>query len=222
MWIWKSIRGGVEVMDGSSGRKRPLWVPLGPILGGVLLFLFAASGGFVVGGVGLTIEGNAWKLLLSAVGVGLMAAGVLMLADEENEGAAPRARKGAVGTADWRIKIIRPVRFQRQMRVEGGYLNRPPDGMLRLFTVMEDGRFRPQSVVTFDEANRRWSGKVDLGAGPYYSVYVVAAFVDAAGLALWDYYYQVGRETNWEPVVGSFGEYALECDRFLVEGVINE
>jgi hypothetical protein len=63
---------------------------------------------------------------------------------------------------------------------------------------------------------------VDLGPGPYYSVYVVVAFVDAAGAALWDYFYQVGGQTNWEPVVGEFNDVAVECDRFLVEGVIYE
>jgi hypothetical protein len=156
------------------------------------------------------------------VGLALVAIGVLLLADERTVGAEPRAGRDVKGTADYRVKMMRPVRFHRQMVVEGGYLNRPPEGSLRLFTVMEDGRFRPQSIAVFDDVNRRWSGKVDLGPGPYYSVYVVVAFVDAAGIALWDYFYQVGQETNWEPVVGSFADYAVTCDRFLVEGAINE
>ena len=209
-------------MGGSSGGKRPLWVPVGGILGGVVLFLFAASGGFAVGGLALTVEDIAWKLLLSAAGLALVAIGVLLLADERNRGVEPPVGRAVKGTADCQIRMLRPRRYQRRMQIEGGYLNQPPEGSLRLFTVMEDGRFQPQSIVKFDEMSRRWSGMVDLGAGPYYSVYVVVAFVGATGTALWDYYYQVGRETNWEPIAGRFGDYATECDRFLVEGVINE
>ena len=209
-------------MGGSTGRKRPLWVPVGLIVGGLLLFMFAAAGGVSLGGLPLMIESNGWRLLLSAAGLGLVALGGLLLADEGNRGAEPGDRKGVEGNGECQVKMLRPARFQRRMVVEGGYLNRPPKGALRLFTVLEDGRFRPQSIVTFDELNRRWSGKVDLGPGSYHSVYVVVAFVDEAGAALWDYFYQVGRETNWEPVVGSFEGYAVECDRFLVEGVIRE
>ena len=209
-------------MGGSSGGKRPLWVPVGGILGGVVLFLFAASGGFAVGGLALTVEDIAWKLLLSAAGLALVAIGVLLLADERNRGVEPPKGRAVKGTADCQIKMLRPRRYQRHMQVEGGYLNQPPEGSLRLFTVMEDGRFRPQSIAEFDVMNRRWSGKVDLGPGPYYSVYVVVAFVGSTGTALWDYYFQVGRETNWEPIVGAFADYATECGRFLVEGLINE
>jgi hypothetical protein len=209
-------------MGGSSGGKRPLWVPVSVIGGGFLLFLFAAAGGISIAGLPLQIEDNIWKLVLSGAGLALVAVGVLLLADVRNREAAPRARKGVNGSSDCQIKMMRPRRYQRHMQVEGMYLNRPPEGSLRLFTVMEDGRFRPQSIAAFDEVNRRWSGKVDLGPGPYYSVYVVVAFVDAAGIALWDYFYQVGRETNWEPVVGSFADYAVTCDRFLVEGAISE
>ncbi len=209
-------------MGGSTGRKRPLWVLVGLIAGGLLLFLIAAAGGVSLGGLALLIENNGWRLLLSAAGLGLVALGGLLLADEGNRGAEPVDRKGVEGSGECQIKMLRPTRFQRRMAVDGGYLNRPPEGSLRLFTVLEDGRFRPQSIVTFDEVKRRWSGKVDLGPGAYYSVYVVVAFVDETGAALWDYFYQVGRETNWEPVVGSFERYAVECDRFLVEGAIRE
>jgi hypothetical protein len=209
-------------MGGSSGGKRPLWVPLSLIGGGFLLFLFAASGGISFAGLPLRIEDNIWMLGLSGAGLALVAVGVLLLADERTRAAELPAGRGGEGTADCQVKMMQPVRFQRQMVVEGGYLNKPPEGSLRLFTVMEDGRFRPQSIAAFDEVNRRWSGKVDLGPGPYYSVYVVVAFVDARGIALWDYFYQVGRETNWELVVGSFADYAVTCDRFLVEGAIYE
>jgi hypothetical protein len=209
-------------MGGSSGGKRPLWVPVSVIGGGFLLFLFAASGGISFAGLPLRIEDNIWKLILSGAGLVLVAIGVLLLADERTRGAEPPVGRAVKGTADCQIRILRPARYHRQMVVEGGYLNRPPEGSLRLFTVMEDGRFMPQSIAEFDEVNKRWSGKVDLGPGPYYSVYVAVAFVGSTGMALWDYYFQVGRQTNWEPIAGPFADYATECDRFLVEGVINE
>ena len=201
------------------GEKRP-WLPLALAAGGVVLFLIAAAGGLPVGG--LRIEDNGWRLALSGVGIALVAFGVLRLADARSGSVEPRTNGGDVGTGGCQIEMLRPRRYQRRMRIEGGYLNEPPEGSLRLFTVNEDGRFRPQSIVTFDAANRRWSGGVDLGPGRYYSVYVVVAFVDTSGRALWDYYYQVGRETGWEPIAGRFADYARECDRFLVEGVINE
>jgi hypothetical protein len=192
------------------------------MVGGLLLFLFAASGGIDLGFLPLTIEERSWQLLLSAVGIVLLAAGVLLLADER-DGQAQRLKRRPVGsTADYQIKMLRPNRFRRKMEVSGGYLNMPPEGSLRLFTATDDGRFRPQSVVKFDEQSRRWSGRVDLGPGPYYSVNVVVALVDGPGITLWDYFYQVGRKTDWEPVKGRFREYAVECDRFLVEGMIDD
>ena len=209
-------------MNGRPERKRPLWQPLGIMIGGLLLFLFAASGGGMLGALSLRIEERSWQLLLAAIGIGLVAMGVLLLADNGSQEAVPARRKVVGNTADFQIKMLRPARFRRHMQVKGGYLNMPPEGSLRLFTVTEDGRFRPQSVVTFDELKRRWSGKVDLGPGPYYSVYVVAAFVDEAGIVLWDYYYQVGEKSDWEPIGGRFRNCAVECDRFLVEGVISE
>jgi hypothetical protein len=203
------------------GRKRPLWVPFSVIVMGLLLFLFAAAGEFEIGGLSLSVETRIAQLLLSAMGIGLLAAGVLMLADEQKDGDRRAGRKQARPLVDYGIKMLRPTRFQRKMVVEGGYLNKPPDGKLRLFTATEDGRFRPQSIVIFDEKMRRWTGEVDLGPGPYYSVYVVAALIDRPAAILWDYFYQVGRKTDWEPIAGSMRDYAVECDRFLVEGTIS-
>lgn len=207
---------------GPAKRKRPLWVPLGAMAVGLLLFLFAAAGGVETDLLPLRIEARSWQLLLSGVGIGLIALGVLLLADEREGQERRQARKTTFERADYQIKMKRPRRFHRKMTIYGEYVKQPPQGSLRLFTVKEDGRFRPQSMVTFDEKARRWSGRVDLGPGPYYSVYVVAALVDGPGLALWEYFYQVGQKTEWEPVDGGFRDYAVECDRFLVEGVINE
>ena len=204
------------------GRKRPLWVPFSVIVIGLLLFLFAASGGFEIGGVSLAVETRVAQLVMSALGIGLLAAAVLMLADEQKGGGRSVEGKAARMPGDFGIKMLRPTRFKRKMVVEGGYVYPPPEGTLRLFTVMEDGRFRPQSIAKFDDDSRLWSAEVDLGPGPYYSVYVVAALVDGAAAILWDYYYQVGRMTDWEPIAGRMRDYAVECDRFLVEGMIND
>ncbi len=209
-------------MGRSPERKRPPWGPLGLIAGGLLLFLFAAAGGFTVGGLSLVVADNLWQILLSAVGVVLIAVGGLLLAEEGKKRPSGTLEKNRVQSAEWRVTMIRPARFQRRMVIEGGCLNRPPPGSLRLFTVQEDGRFRPQSIAVFDAGERRWSGTVDLGPGSYYSVYVVVAVVDAAGIALWDYFYQVGEKTDWELVGGSFAAFAAICDRFLVEGTIYE
>jgi hypothetical protein len=49
-------------------------------------------------------------------------------------------------------------------------------------------------------------------------VTIVAALVEKPGMALWDYFFQVGEQTGWEPVAGRLGDYVVEVDRFLVEG----
>jgi len=210
------------VSRGPVRRKRPLWVPLGTMAMGLLLFLVAAAGGVGIDLMPLNMEARSWQLLLSGIGIGLLALGVLLLADERDGRGGRRAGKTTFDRAGYQIKMGRPRRFHQKMTIYGEYLNRPPEGSLRLFTVKEDGRFRPQSIVTYDEKAGRWSGRVDLGPGPYYSVYVVAALVDEPGKVLWEYFHQVGPQTEWEPIDGSFGDYAFECDRFLVEGVIND
>jgi hypothetical protein len=190
------------------------------IFGG-MLFLFAAAGGIQIGGLSLKLNSSGSQLLLSAMGLLIMASGVLLLADRGKASVEVPRPQQAKNLGDLRIKMLRPIRFQRYMQVEGGCLNLPAEGTLRLFTVHDDGRFRPQSIAQFDQRSRRWSAEVDLGPGPYYSVYVVAALVEKPGISLWDYFFQVGAQTEWELVAGGFGEYAVECDRFLVEGVIN-
>lgn len=207
----------------SAGKTRVRWEAFGAIVTGVLLFLLAAAGGFVWGGLVVRVETGGAQILVSALGIGLLAVGVLSLSDRQGrERARPAVRRLKGDARLYQVKMLRPRRYQRRMRVEGWYAHQPPDEALRLFTVREDGRFRPQSIAEIDEGEQHWSGEVDLGPGPSYAVYVVAALVEGAGAVLWDYYFQVGSQTDWEPVDGQFSDCAMECDRFLVEGVIHD
>jgi len=205
----------------STPRKAPAaWVALVIILLGLILFMTAAAGGLPIDDPPLRLIDNRWKLALSAAGLLLMAIGILMLTGERERIQAKPTILDPDNDLNLHINMDQPHRFQRYLQVYGGYSKKPPEGSLRLFTVTEAGRFWPQTIAKVDAMNGRWHGEVDLGPGPYYSIYVVVALVDLPAIALWNYYFKVGDLTGWEAIDGPFSSFAIECDRFLVEGLL--
>ena len=193
--------------------------PLAVIVIGVLVFIIGAAGGLPIGNPPLQVTDFAWRVGLGAMGLILVAAGLLLLSHEETPliGNGPKATAAKYG-----IKIESPregAQVNEFVDIAGSYAIKPPDNTLRLFTVVPDGgSFRPQSIVQF-EADKKWHGKVRLSDAPRYAMFIVAAIVDAPGQVLWDYYYRVGEMTNWCPIEGPFSAYAFECAKVWVERV---
>ena len=193
--------------------------PLAVIVIGVLVFIIGAAGGLPIGNPPLQVTDFAWRVGLGAMGLILVAAGLLLLSREDE----PSISSGYKATASkYGIKIESPregAQVNEFVDVAGSYTVKPPDNTLRLFTVMPDGgSFWPQAIVQFD-ADKKWHGKVRLSDAPRYAMWIVAAIVDVPGQVLWDYYYKVGEKTNWSPIEGPFSSYAFGCAKVWVERV---
>ena len=193
--------------------------PLAVIVIGVLVFIIGAAGGLPIGNPPLQVTDFAWRVGLGAMGLILVAAGLLLLSHEDGL----VLSSGQKATASkYGIKIESPregAQVNEFVDIAGSYTVKPPDNALRLFTVMPDGgSFRPQAIVQFD-ADKKWHGKVRLSDAPRYAMFIVAAIVDAPGQVLWDYYYRVGEMTKWSPIEGPFSAYAFECAKVWVERV---
>ena len=79
------------------------------------------------------------------------------------------------------------------MIVKGRYSKRPPNDLLRLFTVSTDGnRCWPQTIAKID-TDGTWSGVVYLGGTkPNYEIKIVAALIGQSTRLWWNYYKNVG------------------------------
>jgi hypothetical protein len=80
-----------------------------------------------------------------------------------------------------------------KITVTGKYKTRPPDNLLRLFTISTDGtRCWPQTEAKI-KSNGEWEGVVYLGGKkPDYDIKIVAAIVGRSTQILWKYYKNVG------------------------------
>ena len=194
--------------------------PLAVIVIGVLVFIIGAAGGLPIGNPPLQVTDLAWRVGLGAMGLILVAAGLLLLSHEDGL-LITNGQKAT--TSKYGIKIESPregAQVNEFVDVSGSYTVKPPDNTLRLFTVVPDGgSFRPQAIVQFDPTDKKWHGRVRLSDAPRYAMLIVAAIVDAPGQVLWDYYYRVGEMTNWCLVDGPFSSYAFECAKVWVERV---
>jgi hypothetical protein len=133
------------------------------------------------------------------------------------------SRKEVVGLSsesylalDYGIKIETPQageELRENVEVMGSYIQQPPDGTLRLFTVSSDGRFWPQKIVRFDMSKHKWYGSVSLGGDRAYGMKIAVAIVGQPTRILWDYYYKVILKKNGSvSIEGWHPDDAVICD----------
>lgn len=194
--------------------------PLAVIVIGVIVFIIGAAGGLPLGNPPLQVTDFFWRIGLGAMGLVLVAAGLLLLS-RENEFFVTLSPKASA--ARYGIKIESPregAQVGEWVDVSGSYAVKPPDNTLRLFTIIPDGgSFWPQAIAQLDAGEKKWHAKVRLSDAPRYAMFIAAAIVDGPGQALWNYYYKLGERTNWTPIDGPFSSYAFECARVWVERV---
>ena len=194
--------------------------PLAVIVIGVLVFIIGAAGGLPVGNPPLQVTDWVWRVGLGAMGLVLVIAGLLLLSGESKwiSGTGPKSPASKYG-----VKFGSPrdgAQVGEVVEIAGSYEIRPPGDSLRLFSVLPDGGwFRPQAIVQFEADDKKWHGKVRLSDAPRYAVVIVAAIVDEAGQAMWNYYHKVGEVSGWMPIDGPFSACAVECARVWVERV---
>lgn len=194
--------------------------PLAVIVIGVLVFIIGAAGGLPLGNPPLQVTDFAWRVGLGAMGLILVAAGLLLLSREDGFLV---TRSPKAGASRYGIRIESPregAHVGEFVDVFGSYAVRPPDNTLRLFTIVPDGGwFWPQAIAQVDAIEKKWHAKIKLSDAPRYAMFIAAAIVDGPGQALWDYYYKLGEKTGWTPIDGPFSSYAFECARVWVERV---
>lgn len=81
--------------------------------------------------------------------------------------------------------------------LSGVYGDLPPDNSLRVFVRHDDatGIF-PQDMVEYEQEEKIWRARVDIGNLPGEPVTVFAALVGKDGQALYAFYFKVGRATG--------------------------
>jgi hypothetical protein len=157
-------------------------------LKGEPLLLFVLGGAIILAAAGASGSQSFWALtvpLIFAV-VGILA--WVFLETRKNPESYLRAHYG--------ITIDEPTGEcgTEKVDVRGTYRKRPPDDLLRLFTVSIDGnRCWPQTVIKVSP-DGSWTGQVYLGGTkPNYEIKIVAAIVGPSTRVWWNYYKNVGR-----------------------------